>query len=610
MKPSVKKGVIITSVCAVAIGTIVGVKIYMDSTNTIEVNSVASLNTGYWDSPSTSTGFVSNSDTQSIFYDASKTITQIFVSEGQQVSKGDPLLSYDLTTLQSSVDSNQLEVEKTQNAITLAEHELKKLLNTTPIPDATPMPEPTEVPDPKPVPLPSIPEKDENGFSPYILSLSQAEKNIASYKIYYASTDSDDFSENIAPEKGPMDEPSLWQEERISKEYGKACWYWIAYTYTDGSTNAYDAKDAVEYINDSQPIPAEEIDLAGTKKNPYVFKLCEESENADNGIVYGKLFLDNGDQNLYFRFDVYAKNDADEWEVDSSWLVRSDKFASTQSMNEGDMYSVISHTKEEQRYEEIEQEIEQEPEFDPNGYTQVELAKAIRDKKYQLKTLDLDLRKAQLSLNESKQLLSDGIVRAKRNGVVRKVGDVSNPPQDGSAFLEVAGGQGTYIQGTVSELMLDQIKTGDTISGYSWTSGNTITATIDSIDTVPASGNNYYNGSGNPNVSYYGFEAYVEDSTSLQLGEYLELTLSTDAADTTSSIWLSKAYVRQDGNKYYVFKDDHGKLKKQYVTIGKIVWGDTIEIKDGLSDTDYIAFAYSKNAKEGIKTKNSSQEAL
>ena len=157
---------------------------------------------------------------------------------------------------------------------------------------------------------------------------------------------------------------------------------------------------------------------------------------------------------------------------------------------------------------------------------------------------------------------------------------------------------------------IDQLKTGDTISGYSWTSGNTVTATIDNIDTVPASGNNYYNGSGNPNVSYYGFEAYVEDSASLQLGEYLELTLNTDAADTTNSIWLSKAYVRQDGNKYYVFKDDHGKLKKQYVTIGKIVWGDTIEIKDGLSDTDYIAFAYSKNAKEGIKTKNSSQEAL
>lgn len=31
------------------------------------------------------------------------------------------------------------------------------------------------------------------------------------------------------------------------------------------------------------------------------------------------------------------------------------------------------------------------------------------------------------------------------------------------------------------------------------------------------------------------------------------------------------------------------------------------EIKDGLSDTDYIAFAYSKNAKEGVKTQKSSE---
>lgn len=47
--------------------------------------------------------------------------------------------------------------------------------------------------------------------------------------------------------------------------------------------------------------------------------------------------------------------------------------------------------------------------------------------------------------------------------------------------------------------------------------------------------------------------------------------------------------------------------KKQYVTVGKIVWGDTMEIKDGLSDTDYIAFAYIKNAKEGVKTQKSSE---
>ena len=581
MKPSIKKGIIITSICAF---TLVGIKFYLNSTNKIDVNSVSTLNTGYWDNPSTSTGFVSNSDTQSVLYDASKTITQVFVQEGQQVNAGDPLLSYDLTTLQSAVDTSQLDVEKAQNAITLAEHELKKLLNTTPIPDVVEEP---EIQDHTPAPLPGVPAKDGNGFYPYVLSLSQAEKNFTAYKIYYASTTSE------APEKGPHEEASLWKEERETKESNNTCWYWIEYTYTDSSTNAYDPKDVVEYYSDKQQIPNKEIFLAGTKQNPYVFKLSEKQ-----WFVYGKLFLDNANLNQYLRFDVYT-NDG---EIDSSWLVRCDKFTTKQSMNEGDMYSVISHTKEEQKYVEVEQKPSQDI---SSGYTEIELAKAIRDKKQELKTLDLDLRKAKLSLSENKALLNDGIVRAKRSGIVRNIKDLSNPIQDGSAFLEVATGQGTYIKGSISELMLNQIKVGDTISAYCWTSGETFDAKIQSIDTVPSSNSNY-NGSGNPNVSYYGFEAYAKDASKIQAGEYLELTFNL-SSDTTSSIWLSKAYVKQEGNKYYVLKDVHGKLKKQYVTVGKIVWGDTMEIKDGLSDTDYIAFAYSKNAKEGVKTQKSSE---
>ena len=581
MKPSIKKGIIITSICAF---TLVGIKFYLNSTNKIDVNSVSTLNTGYWDNPSTSTGLVSNSDRQSVLYDSSKTITQVFVQEGQQVNSGDPLLSYDLTTLQSAVDTSQLDVEKAQNAIALAEHELKKLLNTTPIPDVIEEP---EIQDHTPAPLPGVPEKNGNGLYPYILSLSQAEKNFTAYKIYYTSTTSE------APEKGPHEKASLWKEEREMKESNNTCWYWIEYTYTDGSTNAYDSKDVVEYYSDKQQIPNKEIFLAGTKQNPYVFKLSE-----NQGFVYGKLFLDNANLNQYLRFDVYT-NDGD---IDSSWLVRCDKFTTIQSINEGDMYSVISHTKEEQKYVEVEQKPSQDL---SSGYTEIELAKAIRDKKQELKTLDLGLKKAQLSLSENKALLNDGVIRAKRSGIVRNIKKTSDSLQDGNTFLEVAGGQGTYIKGSISELMLNQIKVGDTISAYCWTSGETFDAKIQSIDTVPSSNSNY-NGSGNPNVSYYDFEAYAKDASKIQAGEYLELTFNS-AGDTTSSIWLSKAYVKQEGNKYYVLKDVHGKLKKQYVTVGKIVWGDTMEIKDGLSDTDYIAFAYSKNAKEGVKTQKSSE---
>ena len=171
MKPSIKKGIIITSVCAF---TLVGIKFYLSSSNTVEVHSVSSLNTGYWDNPATSTGLVSNSDTQSVLYNSSKTITQVFVKEGQQVSVGDPLLSYDLTTLQSAVDTSQLEVEKAQNAITLANHELKKLLNTTPVPDVVEKP---EIQDPTQHHCLVFLQKMKMAYIHIFFLLSQAEKN-------------------------------------------------------------------------------------------------------------------------------------------------------------------------------------------------------------------------------------------------------------------------------------------------------------------------------------------------------------------------------------------------------------------------------------------------
>ena len=40
MKPSIKKGIIITSICAF---TLVGIKFYLNSTNKIDVNSVSTL---------------------------------------------------------------------------------------------------------------------------------------------------------------------------------------------------------------------------------------------------------------------------------------------------------------------------------------------------------------------------------------------------------------------------------------------------------------------------------------------------------------------------------------------------------------------------------------
>ena len=240
--------------------------------------------------------------------------------------------------------------------------------------------------------------------------------------------------------------------------------------------------------------------------------------------------------------------------------------------------------------------VEQQP---MSGYTASQLARAIRDQKQEIRRLNLELKKAQLKLDGDRDALSDGVVYARRDGIVRKVSDPSSPPQDGSAFLEVASGTGMYVSGFVSELVYDRVNVGDTVTGYSWNTGKSVTASVISKDDYPTSAG-YYNGEGNPNASYYAFEAYIEDTSNVKSGDYLELTVGETVMN--SSLWISRAYIRKDNEGYYALKDDNGKLVRQSVKIGRTVWGEYYEILDGLNEEDSIAFPYGKNAKAGKNT--------
>ena len=72
-----------------------------------------------------------------------------------------------------------------------------------------------------------------------------------------------------------------------------------------------------------------------------------------------------------------------------------------------------------------------------------------------------------------------------------------------------------------------------------------------------------------------------------------------------NSLYIEKAYVRNEDGKSYVLKaGEDNRLVKQYVETGKTVYGSSIEIKSGLSESDRIAFPYGKTAKEGIKVKD------
>lgn len=71
-----------------------------------------------------------------------------------------------------------------------------------------------------------------------------------------------------------------------------------------------------------------------------------------------------------------------------------------------------------------------------------------------------------------------------------------------------------------------------------------------------------------------------------------------------TGIFLSKEYVRsKDGEDYVLKAGKNGKLVKQVVHTGRTFYGSLIEIKDGITTEDYVAFPYGKKVKEGAKVK-------
>ena len=246
---------------------------------------------------------------------------------------------------------------------------------------------------------------------------------------------------------------------------------------------------------------------------------------------------------------------------------------------------------------------------EPTGYTAKELAEAKQKAEKEIKDLDLQIRKAQLELEQMQKVSDDGVVKAEIDGTIKTLGDIAKPPTDGSAFITVSGSEGLYVTGTLSELQLGEIQVGQTIYANSWESGQNFEATIQEISPYPTNNSSSW-GEGNPNVSYYPYTAYIANTDGLKNGETVDLkmTPSQNSEEGEEGIFLQKAYIREENGQKYVLKaDENGRLKKQFVETGKVIYGEALEIKAGLTIEDRIAFPYGKTAKEGVKIKGDSE---
>ena len=236
-----------------------------------------------------------------------------------------------------------------------------------------------------------------------------------------------------------------------------------------------------------------------------------------------------------------------------------------------------------------------------DGYTSAELTSMKKDKEDQIKQLQFDIKMGKAELNIMKKEADSGKVTAQFNGVVSEILDPAVARETGEPLMKVTGGGGYFVEGTVSELMLDTVSLGQTVTVTSWDTGGVYTGSIVEVGEYPIQNEGYYYG-GSSNVSYYPYRVFIDESADLQEGYYVSMTYQT-AEQAAGTLYLQNAFLRSEVNRTYVFvRNPEGLLEKRYLECGVSTDGYMTPVYSGITIDDYLAFPYGGEAAEGVPT--------
>lgn len=242
----------------------------------------------------------------------------------------------------------------------------------------------------------------------------------------------------------------------------------------------------------------------------------------------------------------------------------------------------------------------------PVGPSWQELQQLRKELEEQIRSLDLQIRMDQVTYRSMEAELGDGIIRAEFDGVVLTLNDADYSLETGEPMLKLSGGGGYKIVCSVSELQVENLTLGQTATVSDWY-GNSYPAVLTEISQDPVK--DYYDSY--QNVSYYPATFEVDASADLGESYWVDVMLDSSSETRAEGFYLYKAFVlTENGKSYVLVRGENGLLEKRFLSTGRDMYGYMIEVLGGLSRSDYIAFPYAKSAEEGAKTEEGSVQEL
>ena len=565
MSKKLKKG-IIAAACVVGVcgavwgGLTIARNAQRGDVNVYAVNECAM--TDYWGDTSNTSGMVTTDKLQKIYISQSQTVKKVWVKEGDSVKKGTVLVSYDSTLTQATVERAKIDYDRQTENLEVMKNELELLKKA----------------------------KNKETLQKECDDLEAKLKNLK------AAYDKD--------EKHPYNADAPVTEGKITQAEPT--------TITVKGADGKEQTATVYYYSWLSPSTIDEAKLGEILSNLGVTPAGDVLTAVDTYVVLVQRHGDKvgGYVESTWGMVIMDRYTADNNEVDPP--TPASKSVSFRLLNNLPDFVDTERKYDSKEIQDTERKLAIAQELLDTSMTQLDLNKAILEKAQAVKEQEVNLKVAKLKLDKKLAELGDGNVYAEFDGTVKAVRDPDEAYNNSEAVVELSGGGGYYVTGTLSEMDLGSVQVGDSVSISSWMTGAACEGTIVSIDDYPTSnGNNW--GDGNSNVSYYPFKVFVTEDANLQPNDYVDIQYQKDtsAEESGSSLYLQSMFIRTDNGKSYVMaRGEDGRLEQRWVQTGRDLWGSYTQIRGGLTIDDYVAFPYGRDVVEGAHTQEATTDQL